>query len=257
MTTAQDVLNQARADLGYTEKPAGSNRTKFGHFYGLDGQPWCAQAISYWFFNAGLPLPASTSKGFAYTPSGAAYFKRINRWGTTPQVGAVVFYDFPGDSVNRISHVGIVEAVEGDAIVTIEGNTDDAGGRTGGKVMRRRRKVGIVGYGYPEYTGQSTPRPVPTPDHPAAQGLRVDGEFGPLTIRALQRALGVAADGEFGPISKKAFQARLNVATDGAIGPITIKALQRRIGLTGRAIDGKMGPITIRALQVALNAGGL
>ena len=34
-----DVLNIACGQLGVTESPAGSNRTKYGKWMGLDGQP--------------------------------------------------------------------------------------------------------------------------------------------------------------------------------------------------------------------------
>lgn len=145
------VIARFESQVGVTEAPPGSNRTPYTEWYGLTG-PWCAMFVSWCFALEGSPLAASTSKGFAYTPSGAAWFRKQDRWTTEPAPGHVVFFDFPGDGVNRISHVGIVTGVHGDgSIETIEGNTDERGGRTGGKVMRRRRKVGIVGYGIPRY----------------------------------------------------------------------------------------------------------
>ena len=135
------------SQLGTTENPPGSNRTAYCEWYGLTG-PWCAMFVSWCFFIEGLLLAASTSKGFAYTPAGAQWFKKKGRWTQTPERGHMVFFDFPNDSVKRISHVGIVTGVNADgSIDTIEGNTDERGGRTGGKVMRRRRAVGNVGYG--------------------------------------------------------------------------------------------------------------
>ena len=51
----------------------------------------------------------------------------------------MVFVDSPGDGVNRISHVGLVEAVNHDGTVqTIEGNTSS--GRAG---SQRARDGGI------------------------------------------------------------------------------------------------------------------
>jgi hypothetical protein len=170
VTTAGEVLNLAASQVGTSESPANSNRTKYGAWYGLDANPWCAMFVSWVFHHAGLPLPASTAKGFAYTPSGAAWFKNQGRWTTTPGVGHVVFYDFPGDGVNRISHVGIVERVNADGSITaIEGNTSagSAGSqRDGGGVYRRTRKVGIVGYGIPAYGGSAGPAPPPPPPPP-------------------------------------------------------------------------------------------
>jgi hypothetical protein len=151
MTTAEQVIALADADVGYIEAP--TNRTKFGRWYGMDGQPWCAMAVSKWTYDAGLPTPASTPKGYAYTPAGASWFQSRSRWGSVPRVGAHVFFRFSGP---RIHHVGLVTAVNSDgSIDTIEANTSrgSAGSqRDGGGVWRRRRAAGIVGYGYPDYS---------------------------------------------------------------------------------------------------------
>lgn len=84
------------------------------------------------------------------------------------------------------------------------------------------------------------------------RGLVVDGDFGPLTKRALQRALGVADDGVVGPVTVRALQARVGAGVDGVWGPKTTKALQRYLGVT---VDGVAGVQTYSALQARLNAG--
>lgn len=167
MAVVADVIRIAEAEVGYVEQGGANNNsgnlTKYGKWYGIDAQPWCAMFISWVFFMAGMPLPASTSKGFAYTPSGAEWFKKRNRWSTLPRVGAVVFFSMGGQ---RIDHVGLVVKVNGDgSIITIEGNTSsgNAGSqRDGGGVYRRLRKSHIVGYGLPEYVVNNPP-PRPTP----------------------------------------------------------------------------------------------
>lgn len=112
----------------------------------------CAMAVSKWSFDAGLPIPATTSKGYAYCPSGVAYFQRLGRFSDQPSVGDHVFFSFPGEGAGA-NHVGLVEKVLGNgAIQTIEGNTDDA-------VMRRNRKSFVVGYGHPPYGGGSSSGP--------------------------------------------------------------------------------------------------
>lgn len=175
--TLERAVFEAEKWIGTVEQPPGSNKVPgVTDWYGLVG-PWCAMWVSRVFWDAGLPLPASTSKGFAYTPSGAAWFKKQGRWHTSnPRRGDVVFFDFPGDNVNRISHVGIVTGVRPDgSIETVEGNTDERGGRTGGKVMRRVRRVGIVGYGRPAY---ATPSPAqPMHYYPEDNMIRI-----PLTV---------------------------------------------------------------------------
>lgn len=257
--TVTTLLNVARAELGYREQPPGSNRTRYGAWYGLDGQPWCAMFVSWCAAKAGA---ADIIPKHAYTPSGAGWFKRRGQWGGQPRVGAIVYFKWPG--MGRIAHVGIVESVREDGvIVCLEGNTDDAGGRTGGRVMRHVRRAHIAGYGYPAYAqpgrtaapaGQPRAK-VPRPRKPVTPAvLVVDGELGPATTKALQRALGVTADGEIGPVTIRALQRLLGTRPDGELGPITVRALQRRVGATP---DGEWGPATTRALQRALNAGRL
>lgn len=157
MTTVSKVLTGARQHVGKRETP--DNKTEFGRWYGADGNPWCAMFVSFVFAHAGLPLPASSRKGFAYTPSGAKWFRDQGRWSTKPHVGDVVFFRMPGTQRRRINHVGIVEAVHPDgSITTIEGNTTPPGGRgserTGGAVARKKRNKHIAGYGRPRYTGR-------------------------------------------------------------------------------------------------------
>ena len=246
--TAADVLATARSQLGTVEKPPGSNCTRYGAAYGGNGQAWCAKFV-WWVFReshaSGL-IPKA-----AYTPTFAQWFRDHRQWGGTPRPGAVVFFDFPGDKTFRISHVGLVEAVNRDgSITTIEGNTSSGqrgSQRDGDGVWRRARRTGIVGYGYPAYgrgavahAGGDQVRRTQ-----AAVHVPVDGDWGPMTdgavslvraaargrlrdIRATQRAVGTRDDGEWGPISKAALDS-------------TVRALQ---AAWGTHIDGDWGPKT-------------
>lgn len=146
--TPLSVLAIAISELGYKESPAGSNRTKFGEWYGMNGQPWCGIFVSYCFHKAGMPLQIGTTKGFAYCPYGVEWFKKQGRFYQTPQVGDVVFFDFGGND-GIPDHTGIVEKVNPDGtITTIEGNTGTASQCNGGEVMRRVRKPNVIlGYG--------------------------------------------------------------------------------------------------------------
>ncbi|WP_427157980.1 CHAP domain-containing protein [Aliinostoc sp. HNIBRCY26] len=107
--------------------------------------------VSYCFYTAGVPLPAKTPKGFSYCGDGVNWFKNKGWWHTTPKVGDVVFYDWKNGGV-PFDHVGIVEQVEDGYIIAIEGNTSEGNDSNGGKVMRRKRNTGIIGYGRPPYT---------------------------------------------------------------------------------------------------------
>lgn len=127
-----DIIELALKDLGYTEYPAGSNRTKFGKQYGVNGVPWCMQAVWCWHVNSGHPLPyktASCSKMLTW------YRKnKPNAIIDTPRRGDIVIYNF--------GHCGLVESVEDDYIVAIEGNTSVNGSQSnGGEVCRRKRNI--------------------------------------------------------------------------------------------------------------------
>lgn len=175
--TAERIVAVARSQLGTVESPPNSNEQKYGRAYGMPRVAWCAQFVWWTFREAGL---AHLIPKTAYTPTFAQWFKQRGQWGTQPRPGAVVFFDFPGDGVNRISHVGIVEAVNRDGTVTcIEGNTSPGTGgsqRDGGGVWRRNRRAGIVGYGYPAYSATDTLPALSSPGVSAPTPVREDDD---------------------------------------------------------------------------------
>ena len=149
MATADEILAVARAELGYKESPAGSNRTKYGAWFGLNGQPWCMIFIQWVFTQAGAEslLPARTASCGAFMRAA----KAAGQWVTGGyQPGDVVIYDFPGGAVT--DHCGIVEQPAGGGIMAIEGNTGAENDANGGQVQRRVRsnKV-ILGAFRPDY----------------------------------------------------------------------------------------------------------
>lgn len=199
MPTTEQVLAVARSQLGTVEDARG--RQKYGAWYGMDGVAWCA-IFTQWVFaqvgGSGL-IPRT-----AYTPTYYSWFVTNGGAGKVPRPGALVFYDWP-DSIRRIQHVGIVEAVNADgSITTIEGNTTSgaAGDQSnGGGVWRRRRTTSaVVGYGYPAYVAPPptpTARPAPTLA-PAPAPRPEDHVRIPITLDAAGRfheAVGAEAGG--------------------------------------------------------------
>ena len=95
----------------------------------------------------------------------------------------------------------------------------------------------------------------PAEQKPAQQSgskLEVDGEWGKLTQKELQRQLGVKVTGGKNRATYRALQRKLGVKATGNFGPITKKALQKKLGVQQ---DGIVGPVTVKALQRELNAG--
>ena len=151
METTKRVLDIARGELGVKESPAGSNRTKYGAWYGLDGQPWCMMFIQWCFPQAGTPLPARTASCGELMRSA----RRAGCWVEKDlRPGDVVIYDFPGGAAT--DHCGIVEAAGGDAVTAIEGNTSVSGSQSnGGEVCRKDRPWKyVVGAVRPQFAAE-------------------------------------------------------------------------------------------------------
>lgn len=222
--TATDVLAVARRNLGITETPMGSNKTPYAAAAGhANGYPWCATFLVACFRAQKIKLGNES----AYTPSLYNSMAKVARADVKP--GDLMFMYFP--SKGRIAHVGIVEAVFPSYVITIEGNTDEAGGRTGGKVMRKKRAYKDLSFTRPEYAPPPPPKPAPK-RRPADPVLRV-GNTGQKVLD-IQRALNkaghrVAMDAQFGPLTKKAvqaFQKKKGLVADGVVGPATWHALR-------------------------------
>lgn len=134
MATVKQLLDIARGELGTTESPANSNRTKYGVWYGLNGQPWCVIFVEWVFAQAGVKLPIETASCTILMNAA----KSAGNWVTSDyRPGDVVIYDWGGDK--RPDHCGIVEAIGGSSIIAIEGNTAIGNDSDGGEVMRRTR----------------------------------------------------------------------------------------------------------------------
>jgi len=134
---ARDVLNIACGQLGVTESPAGSNRTKYGKWMGLDGQPWCMSFVQWCFHQAGTPLPHKTGSCSA-----------LLNWYQKNRPDCVVKDPQPGDiAIFTFGHTGIVERALPGSVMCIEGNTSpgQSGSQdNGGGVYRRQRNLALV-----------------------------------------------------------------------------------------------------------------
>ena len=153
------VIEVARGDLGYTENPPGSNMTKYGEAYGMNGVPWCAEALWYWFNQAGERMAFF---GGGKTASCGILLRWYREQGLTVPVeqvqpGDIVLLNFHGGKDPE--HCGLVTDVsywsDGHrAIYTIEGNTSNGSGiqDNGGCVASKLRyEYQVVGVCRPQY----------------------------------------------------------------------------------------------------------
>lgn len=167
MGQRNEFIKVAREEVGVIEGPK-DNETKYGAFTKANFLPWCGSFVMWCANEVGLKIPSVVS-----TYKGAEAFIKKGKWESvdeaTPLPGDIVFFDFPGDNFNRISHVGIVVRDNGDGtLACIEGNTssDKKGDqRNGGEVCLKKRAykkkngatlkrslpVYIVGFGKPTF----------------------------------------------------------------------------------------------------------
>lgn len=211
--SATGVIEIARASLGVTEDPPGSNKTIFGAEFGLDGQPWCVMFLWWVFQQAGERM--------AFFGGGkTASCSILLRWYkeqalTVPvedvQVGDIVILNFHG--TKDTEHCGLVVDVEREkragvvSVITIEGNTSPSDGSqsNGGMVCEKQRyDPQIVAVCRPQYK----------PEEPVA----VDDVTGHWAERAIRRAIsrGIMLgypDGSFQP-DKPVTRAEIAVILD-------------------------------------------
>ena len=144
--TRAAVLQIAEWQEGVVEMPSGSNKVKYNTaYYGqaVSGKvfAWCMVFVWWVFREAGFNLYK--------TASCTAFVNRFRAFSPGQIVtgdykpGDIVFFDFSGKR-KKTEHCGIVTAVDGGSVLTVEGNTGTDNDANGGAVMQRTRRVGLV-----------------------------------------------------------------------------------------------------------------
>ncbi|WP_157669282.1 CHAP domain-containing protein [Chitinibacter sp. GC72] len=136
------ALKLAVADEGKGEVPKGSNWGDYvkGLLAAVGvGFPaaWCAAFVYAKFMQAASQLKISNPVPRTGGVLAMWNQAKAHRVQGAPQAGDVFIMDFGGGK----GHTGIVEAVIGIYVFTIEGNTNDEGSREGFEVARRKRKI--------------------------------------------------------------------------------------------------------------------
>lgn len=113
-------------------------------------QPWCDLYTDEGFIecfgleNAAAMTYQPIGKGSALCSASAQFFKDNGAWSSTPQLGAVIFFFYAG----AINHQGVVVAVQGNTVVTVEGNSSDKVSKNSYPIYDAR----IAGYGIPKWS---------------------------------------------------------------------------------------------------------
>ena len=255
------IIEVAKKEVGTIEGPK-DNETKYGKWTGANFLPWCQSFVSWCAFTAGLD--AKKYPKTAATIAASDWFKKNNRWADArnddPTPGDWIYFDFPDDGVNRISHVGLCIKNNGDGTIqVIEGNTSGTAKgdqRNGGMCVEKTRAYvknnkkklinAVVGWGRPVYAGEenlpllskvgssdapAAPAKPAAPKAPAAPAQFVDLKVGSKgqKVKVVQTALKLKADGEFGPATEKAvkaYQKAKGLPETGIVDQKTFKTLK-------------------------------
>lgn len=233
MTSAENLLTLAAAEVGYLEKKsaadldhktanAGSaNYTKYARdldaikgFYNgrKQGSSWCDVFVDWCFVRAfGAETAAKLlcqamgglGAGVKYS---AQYYKAKGRFfETDPQPGDQIFFvRRKGLTITGWLHTGIVEKVAGGYVYTIEGNTSGADGvvSNGGGVCRKRYKLNsasIGGYGRPDWSLVKEENEMSEKEIEALVEKKVN-EAVDKAVKPLDEALGKAIQGLEGKV---------------------------------------------------------
>lgn len=144
------IVDVAMKEIGYSETPKNSNKTKFGEWFGLNGVAWCGIFVSWCFDKAGFPLGnIGYRKGYAGCSTAVAHYAKTGEITKNPIKGDIVFLDFNGDK--KYDHTGIfIEKIDNEHFWAIEGNTALGNDSNGGMVMRRKRSYATALFVHPK-----------------------------------------------------------------------------------------------------------
>lgn len=146
-SSAKARLSLARNQIGYVE--GSNNANKYGKWYGMDHQPWCAMFVTWCDLTGARPTSTFLQGSrYAYVPY-LLQDARAHRYGlsitTKPVPGDLVVFDWSTDG--QPDHIGIFEAWSNPGqFTTVEGNTSVSSNSNGGEVMRRTREPGAGVY---------------------------------------------------------------------------------------------------------------
>jgi hypothetical protein len=144
------------AELGIKEKTGHNDGPRVEEYLrqvGLKrGDPWCA-AFVCWVFDRACVANPHTGWAASLFPKEKVIWQRkavVQTGGKLrnlhppplPRRGDVFGIWFP--EKGRIAHAGFVDRWEESWVITVEGNTNEAGSREGDGVWRKRRMVGSV-----------------------------------------------------------------------------------------------------------------
>lgn len=195
------VLDVAKSEIGYYttgDGDSGTLKSKYAkyfddnHYYGAhdsrnyynltkNGFHWCSMFVDWCFVQA---YGETTARHITYHAdtylagagcefSARAYYKNGQFFTDNPQPGDEIFFDWGNggkakslSDCDRADHTGLVYSVQGDKIITIEGNTSDSNGHYSAVAKKTRylSSASTLGFGRPKWNDIQKPSPLPNPN---------------------------------------------------------------------------------------------
>lgn len=163
MTTANQVLDQAKRMLGVTQRSSthqalvneyngirpNLQRNGGGHYSATLGDDWCDIFVTVVFKRAGGLNLIGPECGVQHHKN---HFRKLGIWRgvVKPHPGDVIVYDWQGRGSGWADHIGIVEKFDGTYVHTIEGNVGNPPRKVGRKKYRYNANF-VEGYARPRY----------------------------------------------------------------------------------------------------------
>jgi len=137
MELRNKLIRIATAELGVREEAGENQGQRVGEYLGYvglrPGYEWCAAFASWCYGQAGLSVPRSAWSP-ALFPEARRYTAPDLRRGGVKSADLFAIYSV---ELRRIHHVGLLKAVNGGVVVSIEGNSHD-------RVESRRRPLSTI-----------------------------------------------------------------------------------------------------------------
>lgn len=150
IVSTEPIIAIAQSQIGVMEATGNNDGAKVEAYLATTGlkkgEPWCAAFISWVFKQAGYEQPAT-----AWSPALFPAPRQVK----SPAPGMLFGIYFK--SLQRISHCGIIERINGNFIIGIEGNTNLNGSRDGNGVHRRLRHTKTI-YRYADWINKNKKR---------------------------------------------------------------------------------------------------
>jgi hypothetical protein len=131
-------------EVGYNTGPRVNDYLKASG--NAPGAYWCGAFVTWVIRRCGPAIKIPAGPGAArnwFHPGPTLYYVR-NKLGSLLNAKPGDCVGFFYANLGRIGHIGFVESVGENSLITVEGNTGDSGGRNGDGVYRKRRmKAGI------------------------------------------------------------------------------------------------------------------